>query len=164
LDLYLTVQVSDGAISPTNYSLYYGATYRSGQTGYIETGLSFNFGTLNVEPPLFWNSPAYIYSGMLTNTSVPSQAMITTMRLISDGTGIKNGEKFLTTASGFSTTMYGAFDIVDIPKNEHQVRQEYLIQGRLRVSDNHIWKPQLQFNYVFLVISSNLRFVPEHIV
>jgi hypothetical protein len=94
----------------------------------------------------------------------PSQAMITTMRLTSDGTGIKNGEKFLTTASGFSTTMYGAFDIVDIPKNEHQVRQEYLIQGRLRVSDNHIWKPQLQFNYVFLVISSNLRFVPEHIV
>jgi hypothetical protein len=161
LNLYLVAQVSSGSFTSA-YNLYYGATYKSGSSNYINTGFAYNFGTLNVPPPQFWNSPAYIFSGMVNNSSIPEFALINQMWLTNDGTGsgMINAEKFLYTASGFSQSMILGIELSSIPRNVHPVKQEYRIQARLRQSTSLTWRPQMRFTYIYPVVASNIRFVP----
>lgn len=154
------MQVSSGSITEPFY-LYYGATYKSGSTNEIDTGLVFNIGTINVAAPQTWYSPAYIYSGMLNNTSVPDYALISKLYLTSDSTGVgMNGaQKYITTASGYSQSMLGFIEATTIPENVHPVKQQYQFQLSLRQSTNLVWSPKMQFIYIYPVIESNIHFV-----
>jgi len=160
LNLYLVVQVSSGSITQPFY-LYYGATYKSGSTNEIDTGLVFNIGTLNVAAPQIWYSPAYIYSGMVNNTSVPDYALISKLYLTSDSTGdgMNGAQKYIKTASGYNQSMLGFIEVTTIPENVHPVKQQYQFQLSLRQSTNLVWKPKMQFSYIYPVTASNIRFV-----
>lgn len=160
LNLYLVVQVTSGSTTQPFY-LYYGATYKNGSTNEIDTGLVYNIGTLNVPAPQIWYSPAYVYSGMLYNTSVPDYALISSLDLTSDytGEGMNGAQKYIKTASGYSQSMLGFIEATMIPKYAHPVKQEYQFQLSLRQSRNLVWRPKMRFSYIYPVTDTNIRFV-----
>jgi len=165
MNLYLAVQVTHGTIAPQGYVLYYGNTFRTANSGLINTGLAFNFGTQNVPPPLFFNSQALTTNATLNNANIPVNSLITTMSIVSTastGTGVHNLEIFVRANwDGFQLpTLQGGFESLNVPRWALQVRQPFTIQARLRSSNNFIWRPDFSFTYIFPVEGANMHFIP----
>lgn len=155
--------------STTNYKLYIGDYYRTGQYGYVDTGLDINFGYIATGNTVPSYKGWYVYD-LSNNTSIPDGAIATKIQL----TGTGNSAYWL----GFYKMLYaydqnivldekvGQIEIMYMKgvtglntDDDLYVKQRWCIGGHILASTNFIWEPKILFVYEFQAVLSNLNYL-----
>ena len=146
---YYVAVDSNSGYSSSPYSLYFGPSYVTRNTGWINPGMSFAFG--NVPHGTTKTLPAQNFN--LTNaTSIPNNATVSQFYLSSDGTGGTYGGfyKYLKPASGSTVSVLGGIQVIPLPTNT-PVKQNWQIWGSVQYSNYFTWQPQILIAYEFFV-------------
>lgn len=167
---YVVVQpdTSDTSIednySSSNYTLYMGDYYRTGQYGYVDTGLDISFGYIAVGNTTAVYKGWYTYD-MSNVTSVPDDAIATKIYLTDDGNGAYwLGFYKILAAGGQGIRLDEKVGQIDVmytydEDNLLLVKQQWLIGGHILASTNFVWEPQILFAYKYGATISNLKFL-----
>lgn len=165
---YVVVQASSDVAnnySTSSYALYMGNYYRTGQHGYVDTGLDISFGYIAV------GNTNPVYKGWYTydltnNTSIPNDAAVTKIYLTDSGNGAYwIGFYKMIAAGGQGTVLGDKIGQIDLmysydSGNRYYVKQPWLIGGHIIASTNFVWEPQILIAYEFGATVQNLRFLP----
>ncbi len=161
---YIVVQpnkeYSDTNYSDESYKLYMGNYYKEGSFGYVDTGISANFGYLtNTNKTYKYSS---VYSIDLSNISeIPLGATVQQIRLTADGNGAywQNFYKIIASGDGkINSTQMGGIDVIYNGDSNVLVKQGWRIQGKILVSTYFVWQPKILFAYKYPIVLENSRF------
>lgn len=164
---YVVVQPSSSVennYSTSNYTLYMGDYYRTGQHGYVDTGLGISFGYIAV------GNTTPVYKGWYTydltnNTTIPDDAMVTKIYLTDTGNGAYwLGFYKMVAAGGQGVVLdekIGQIDLMysDDTASKFYVKQPWLIGGHILASTSFVWEPHILIAYEFGATVQNLRFL-----
>lgn len=166
---YVVVQASSSVennYSTQSYTLYMGDYYRTGQHGYVDTGLNISFGYIAV------GNTTPVYRGWYTydltnNISIPDDALVTKIYMTDSGNGAYwLGFYKMIAAGGQGVVLGEKIGQMDLmysydysSDNRYYVKQPWLIGGHIIASTNFVWKPQILIAYEFGATVQNLRFL-----
>lgn len=165
---YVVVQANSDVAnnySTSSYALYMGNYYRTGQHGYVDTGLDISFGYIAV------GNTNPVYKGWYTydltnNTSIPNDAMVSKIYLTDSGNGAYWLGFYKMIAAGAQGDILGEkigqMDLMysDDTASHYYVKQPWKIGGHIIASTNFVWEPQILIAYEFGATVQNLRFLP----
>ncbi|SHJ69455.1 hypothetical protein SAMN02745725_03089 [Pseudobutyrivibrio xylanivorans DSM 14809] len=156
---YICIQSSSG-YSDTPYTLYFGAAYKDGGTGWRSSGLTFNFG-YKPQGGTDYRHCDHRYYNLSNDINIPDGAVLTDFRIDNNGNGGTWGGfyKYIKTSSGYMMEQYGNLEAFDIPQNAFYVKQNWEIWGKVLYSYSFTWQPNIYIGYKYVVSPQTMRFL-----
>lgn len=154
---YYVAVDSNSGYSESPYSLYFGFSYVYGDTGWIEPGYSFAFGSV---PRGTLKTLSAKTINLTNQMSIPDGATVDAFYLSNEGNGddYAGFTKYLEPASGHTVQQYGALQVMPVPANT-LVKQNWRIWGSVSYSDYFTWEPRYLVQYKFFVTPRTTRFL-----
>lgn len=156
---YVAVQSSSG-FSSSPYTLYFGPAFKTGNTGWRSTGLTFNFGYIP-QGNTYYTSVSPQHYNLTNDNSIPNGSVMTQLYIDNNGNGGNWGGfyKYIREPSGYGMEQYGNLQAFDVPDMTYYVKQDWEIWGKLLYSYSFIWQPNILIGYKFVVTPQTMGYV-----
>ena len=152
---YYVVVGSSGGYSDKPYTLYLGKTIVYGDTGWRDTGLTFNFGNSACTLPMQ-------YYNLSSDNTIPNDNAIYRFQLSDSGNGAywRGLYKYIRAENGDEYWQYGKIDTFDLPTDKvYNSKQRWGIYGSIEQSSYFVWRPKIYIMYMFFAKPETMRFI-----
>jgi hypothetical protein len=156
---YVAVQPNSG-YSDSPYTLYFGPAFKTGSTGWRDSGLSFKFGYIPQGNSYYTSVSPQNYN--LTNDStIPNGSVMTDLYMDTNGNGGSWGGfyKYIREPSGYGMEQLGNIQAFDVPDMAYYVKQNWQIWGKILYSYSFTWEPRILIGYKFIVTPQTMGYV-----
>ncbi len=148
---YVVVVPYSGYNDNANYKLFTGDAWQNGTTGWLPTGLTFNFTSSNVNTTL----PYQVFD-LSYNASIPDSAVVRYIQIDSTGTGNwGNQVKYIYSAQtgAWYETFVGLDSVLGIPEETLSVKQQWPITTKIQYlyTSTASWTPNIYFAYKYVI-------------
>lgn len=156
---YVVIQSHSGC-SDSPYTLYFGPAYKTGDTGWRDSGLKFNFGYIPQGNDYYTSVSPQNYD-LTYDSSIPNGSVMTALKMDLNGNGGKWGgfTKYIREPSGYGMKQYGNLPDFDVPDMTYFVKQNWQIWGEVLYSNSFIWEPNIFITYKFIVTPQTMGYV-----
>lgn len=158
LKTYYVIVYSVNGSSDSEYTLYFGKSYKNGNTGWINPNMSFNFGNVSRGS---YKKLSYQVLDLTNSVSIPVSVM-TQLYVSSEG---NSGQwagfyKYVRPESGNEMSIIGNLEAFSVPDMTYYVKQRWSISGSVQYSQYFTWTPRILIGYKYIVTPETMRFLP----
>ena len=158
LGTYYVIIYSASGCSDTPYTLYFGKSFKNGNTGWMDPHFTFSFGNV---PHGGYNELSPQVLDLSNDASIPT-SVLTQLYVSTEGNGGQwaGFTKYVQYENSQTMSIIGNLESFSIPDMTYYTKTQWKIWGSVQYSQYFTWTPRILMGYKFIVAPQTMSFLP----